>query len=756
MATRGQPHSTFPTSLTDELGAGSRFREHAAPFHPDLVPRARVVERLRDSSPARAVLLRAPAGYSKTTCLAEWAALEERPVAWIRADPRHNDPGLLIRSIVEAVGEIVPVASDVLAPLAAPKPSIGTVVLTRLGRSLGRDGRPLLLVIDDVHAITSAEALEVLEGVLEHLPPESQVALASRTEPALPLGRMRAHRQLVELNQAELAMTVGESGALMAKLGLELSTAQLDALHRHTEGWPAALYLAGLSLADERDLDAAVERFAGDDRIMVDYLRDEFLSALKPDSLEFLMRTSLLDEFSGPLCDAVLERSGSGQLLRELSRSNSMIISLDRTDDRYRYHQLFAEMLQAELRRRDPTADAGIHARASRWYADRSDSDRAIDHAIAAGELDRAAELIWFAFPEFSGRGRIATIEHWLDRIGEDEIAHSSKLSLANAHRYLATGRGDRGAHWARVAAVADGVAQAGSDIEADLLLLEATVAVRGVVQMGKDAARASELFPSESPWQTPCHLYRGVASQLTGHRDRAVPLLQEAVRRGAVVSPVIQTLALAQLCLIALQDGQQATAHRLIAQAHAQASRCGLEDYPSISLVYAVSAAVSTEEGQVERAQADFADAKRLLSSLAEFPPWYEVEARLVMVWACARLDEVAAGRVLLEEAGALIERAPDAAILSEWLQDAQAALGASSAKLGRESTLTNAELRTLQYLPSHLSFREIAERIYVSPNTVKTQAQAAYRKLDASSRAEAVAKAREAGLLADDPLEH
>jgi LuxR family maltose regulon positive regulatory protein len=742
----------LPASRRHEFVAAS----DAPRFNPDFVRRPRLIEALLESPPARLVTLTAPAGYSKTTCLAEWAVHERRPFAWVAVNRRHNDEVLLITSIVEALEEIEAIDPRVRASLAGPNPAISTVVLPRLGRSLQERIQPFVLAMDDFHVLTSTKALEVLETVLEYLPDGSQLAIASRAEPPLPLGRMRAHRQLVELTEPQLAMTKAESGELLSKVGLEPSSAQLDVLFERTEGWPAALYLVGLSLADQPNMSAAIASFAGDDRIVADYIRDEFLAATSPARLRFLTRSSIVEELSGPLCDAVLERSGSAGVLRELARSNSLVVRLDRSGSGYRYHHLFAEMLKGELRRREPEIEPKLHARVSRWYAAHFDADRAIDHAIAAGDVRWTGELIWRAFPEISGRGRIATLDRWLDTLGDDRIAASGPLSLATAHRHLVLGRGDRAAHWARVAvASADSSAKGGSSIQADIHLLDATLALDGVVRMGQDAERGSELHPSESPWQSPCFLYRGVSSHLSGHPERAVPLLQESARRGAVASPIIQVLSLAQLCLIAVEDDDWEAGSRLVAQARDQVSRCGLIDYPSILIVHAASALVRAREGKVERAEADFAQAMRLLALLADFPPWYEVEARLVLFRAGIRLDNLDGGRVLLDEASRLMERTPDATILRGWLDESRASLESASAEgRGRDWSLTRAELRTLQYLPSHLSFRQIAERIHVSPNTVKTQAQAVYRKLDASSRAEAVEIARGAGLLDTDPL--
>jgi LuxR family transcriptional regulator, maltose regulon positive regulatory protein len=726
-------------------------RREAPRFDNSFVRRARLTDRLLGSPPARLVLLKAPAGYSKTTCLAEWASEDRRPFTWISLDRRHNDPALLISSIVAALEEIEPVNPEVLASLGTPSPAITGVVLPRLGEALQQRGEPFVLVIDDLHVVDSAQALEVLETVLEYLPDGAQLAIATRIEPGLHLGRLRAQRQLVELTEPELAMTRAESGRLLKNLDLTLDSTQLEDLYNRTEGWPAALYLAGLAFADEPNVAAAMTSFAGDDRIVADYLRDEFLGSTSPSRLRFLIRTSVLEELSGSVCDAVLERSGSGRMLHELARSNSLVVPLERNDGSYRYHHLFAEMLRAELRRHEPELEPTLHLRASHWYAANSDLDRAIDHAIEAGDAGWTGELVWGALPEMTGRGRIATLERWLDTIGDERIARSCHLSLASAHCNLAMGRGPEAAHWARIAAGLGGSgADGGDSTRADIHLLDATLAFDGVVKMGEDAARAAELFAPDSEWQMPGFFYRGLASHLGGDSQQAVPLLQEGARRGAIVSPVMQVLCLTQLSLIAVEDDDWEGGSRLIAQARDQIGRCGLGGYPVVSIAQAASALLRAHAGQIERAHADLTDAARLLDVVARFPLWYEAEARIILARASIRLDDAVGARRFIEAGANFVDLIPDAPMLNDWLSRDLASLGAlGNGAEARASSLTKAELRTLQYLPSHLSFREIGEKIYISPNTVKTQAQAVYRKLGARSRTEAVERARDAGLI-------
>ena len=307
-------------------------------------------------------------------------------------------------------------------------------------------------MLDDLHNLCSPEALAVVTAVADTVPAGSQVVVAGREEPNIPIGRLRAHGQLIDLRARDLAMTRSEATAMLALMDLDLRPEDIRVLLERTEGWPAGLYLAGHSLQGGQDVQAGVERFGGDDRLVADYLRDEMLDLLDAEQIGFLECTSVLHELSGPLCDAVLQRTGSGSLLRDISRSNLLVVPLDSTDRSYRYHALLAGMLEAELRRADPDRHADLHRSASAWYAEAGDHERAADHAIEAGDPALAGTLLWGTAGEQVLAGRGAHVRRRLDRFTRDQIAAHPTLALTAAAHHLALGERDLAEHFAAAA----------------------------------------------------------------------------------------------------------------------------------------------------------------------------------------------------------------------------------------------------------------------------------------------------------------
>jgi LuxR family maltose regulon positive regulatory protein len=709
---------------TAALPAAHRFRRRDAarrrpPTRPrGLVARRRLVRRLSEARDAPFVLLVAPAGYGKTTLLSEWAACDGRRFAWIDLAAGDNDPERLLAAVKRTV----------------------------------HDGQaPTVLVVDNAHLVSTPGTFEALDELARSMPSGSQLALASRSEPELPVGSLRAHRRVFELRAADMAMTRSEAGALLAAAGIRVASDGLDTLMRRTEGWPAGLYLAALSLRAQRNVDGALSRFAGDDQVVADYLRDELLAQLKADQVTFLLRTSILGTLSGSLCDAVLDDGGSAKTLGELARSNVLLVSLDRGGTAYRHHPLFAEMLHAELRRLDPRREPQLHARASAWYAEHGDIDSAIQHAVAAGDAEQSGHLLWRHASSYIGQGGNDALKSWLDHFNEDELADIPALAVASATSRLAAGDGDQARHWVSAAtrSIARHPSTGPRTLDGAVVLLDAAVAEHGLAQMGRDAARVCAVSQEDGDTRSFAHLLAGVAHHLTGERPRARAALDEGARSSAVTAPHVQALCLAQLALLEMDEDDWEAATTLSERARSRVEGCGLADYPIVALVYAVSALACSHGGRGEEAHRDLRTASRLAARLVDFLPWYEAETRVALARASLGLSDVAGARSRLAGAARLVRRMPDATALRAWLTETCSQLEAATGSAGDGLTLTAAELRVLRMLPTHLSFPAIAKQLFVSTNTVKTHVRALYRKLDASSRSEAVSRAAAAGLL-------
>ena len=314
-----------------------------------------------------------------------------------------------------------------LQALRRPSADLYRAVLPSLLNELRAVGSRLVLVLDDYHLVTNATCHQTLGFFLDHLPAGVHVALSTRADPPLPLARMRARRELAEIRFAELEFTAEEASALLnGSMGLQLATEDVERLAERTEGWPAGLVLAGLSLRGRQDPSEFVASFHGDNRHVADYLGAEVLARQPEEIRTFLLRTSVLERLSGPLCDAVLETEGSSELLGELERSNLFLMPLDDHRQWYRYHHLFAELLRLELGHRDPGLLPVLHRRAAAWHRQAGNVEEAIHHATAAGEFTEAATLIARHWLGYWRRGRRATVARWLEELPEEAITAST------------------------------------------------------------------------------------------------------------------------------------------------------------------------------------------------------------------------------------------------------------------------------------------------------------------------------------------
>jgi LuxR family maltose regulon positive regulatory protein len=716
------------------------------PGFADLIERDRLSERLR-SVATPAILLEAPAGYGKSVLFAQWARHDPRPFASISLTDAHNDPAVLVASLIEAFAPIDPLPETVSEAIQNARPNLD-LVLRRLEAGLRRREVDSVLVLDELEHLHAEPSLRVLEAVLACTGAGSRVAMATRAAPPIHVARLRAEQRLTVLEARELVMTSGEARRFLTESGLAAGPAEVETIVAKTEGWPVALYLAGLARRPGGGDGLPASGFGGDERNLVDYMREEFLAAAPRADVEFLIRVSFLDRLAGDLCDHVLEATGCGARLAGLARRNMLLVPLDRRDEWFRMHSLFADMLRAELGRRHGDEVAGLHRRASEWWDAAGDPNRAIGFAHGAADPARAARLIWEAVPAFYTTGRGATVQRWIERIGLERAAVDPHLSLTLAHSHLADGDGGGAEFWAGTSrALVDSTAEPGADLRAGLELIAAALARNGVEEMRTAGRRARRLLDREGAWSAVADLWIGVATHLGDDPEGARRTLSDAARGAAVWNmPLYQVLALGQLALLAAAEEDWPTARILTSQARAAVDRCGLIARPFVALAVAVSAYVDASEGRRTEALAYLTAGRALLDRLRDFGAWFEVETAAALAAAAVELNQPTAADELLAKARVRLVGLRDAPLLDAWVEEIAGAAARLAA--GGFAELTPAELRVLRLLPSHLSYRQIADELVVSPNTVKTQIRSAYLKLGVSCRHDAVAACREAGI--------
>lgn len=710
-----------------------------------LVVRAALVERLLRAREVRVVLLAAGAGSGKSTLLAQWAARDDRPFAWVALDQLDDEPAVLAGDINRALDAVDLCAEDVPIPVEA----LGPAALSRSWCAVAARARPFVLVLEDAHVLCSARCLALVAAFADNLPPGSQLAIASRGEPALPLARWSLQDDLVRIGPEQLAMSRQEAGGLFGA-DLEVSPRELELLVQRTEGWVAGLCMAAIRLREGDPGGAGA--FGGDDRLVADYLRDEVLAPLGDDLTRLLVRTSILDRLSGPLCDAVAERRGSGATLREISRRHQFLRPLEGTRGWYRCHPLLRETLRAELRTQGASLEAELHRRASAWHEAAGDPHAAIVHARAAGDAARAGDLLWSSLPALLGRGQLATLGGWLAEFGESEIAALPALAMAAAWSGL--DRGDLAAmrRWTAMAESASvgtavGIGPAGAPAAA---ILRAVAAADGLARMGEDAALGRTGQPART-WRALCGLLEAIALRLSGDLEGAAASATAAEREAVSASaPCVRIRALAQLATIAVESDDWEEAADLVARAGATAEREALRGDASETELSAVAALVLAQKGQPAEAARGARRCLRLLAAQAYVPQWLAVDARILLARASLLVGDAQASRALLRDGRRMLARMPDGGRLAERLDDTWRGVEAfPRAGVVAGASLSRAELRVLRFLPTHLTYREIGERLHVSQCTVKSQALSTYRKLDVSSRSEAVERAAALGLI-------
>ena len=716
---------------------------------PETIQRWPLIERLVNSNGVPIVSVSAPAGYGKTTLLSQWADRDPRAFAWVSVDEADNDPKVLLTYVAEALDAVERVDRRVFDALASPVSSVPGSVVPRLGSAFTSMTSPVTLVLDDVHVLHDSECRAALSVLADHVPSGSRLVLAGRAEPPLRTARLRAEGKLLEIRPGDLSLTVEEAAWVLRAAGAQVGEEDVAELHRRTEGWPVGLYLAALYLREGGSLPRSA--FGGDDRFVSDYVESEFLGRISRQQRVFLSRTAVLERMSGPLCDAVLNLPGSAAVLADLARSNLLLVPLDRRGQWYRYHHLFRDMLLAEAERLESGLIPVLRLRAAAWYLRNDLPEEALEYSMAAGDVDTVARLVEELWLPTYRRARITTLQRWFqwlhDRGGFEDHPRAAAYAALLA---LTTGRA---ADVERMAHAVDRwrsqhVAQAGNHlVEGLAAALRALLCRHGVEQMHADADEATRQFGAAGIVRPMTGLLQGIAHILSGDLDSADAVLDEAVRTGQEIgTPDTIAHVLCERSLVAMARNKWNQAEALAGQARSLLDQSGLQE----ATVCAAQARVALHRGDVPAARRELASAQRLRSLLTYAQPHMAVQARIELIRAHITLADISGARTLMREVDEVLRLRPGLGILvgeAEVLR-ARLAQERGSAVLGA-SALTAAELRLLPLISTHLTVAEIATELYLSPHTIKSQLTSIYRKLEASTRSQAVTRARELGLL-------
>ena len=696
----------------------------------------------------------APPGYGKTMLLAQWAERVGPRLAWISCDDEDNDPVVLLSALAVALDRIEPVDPTIFWTLVSSGADI--TVVPRFVSAIASTHRPITVVLDHAEAVTNKQCLNTITEFALRLPPGWQLAMASRAGMPLPLplpvARLRAQGRIVEVSAEDLAMGPEEASSLLEGAGAELGEASIHELLQRTEGWPAGLYIAALAIKSGTRQSEVGFTFTGDDVFMGDYLRSELLDRVSGAEASFLTRTSVLDRMCGSLCDAILDGEGSQRFLERLEGRNLLIVPLYRRREWYRYHHLLQELLQAELRRREPDLVQDLHFRAAGWYEANAMPEAAIGHAQAAGDYDRVARLVLeLAQPVWAG-GRVETVLRWMNWLRDITSAeHYGAIAVHGSLIFALLGQPSEAERWAAAAERASptGILPDGSTMEGTLAYLRAILCRDGVGVMRRDARIAWDGLSPASPYRATMLYTEGVSYLLEGDPARADPILVrafgDATRAGALP---LAALILAERCIVAAERDNWPEVMTLARQAVTIVKDGRFDDYWTSALVYAWATRAALHRGDTSGARLYLGRAARLRPLLTYALPVVSLQALLELARCYLTLADPAGGAAVLRQVHDILQQRPDLGILPRLADRLQSQLGKTKAIAVGASSLTAAELRLLPLLSTHLSFREIGERLYVSSHTVKTQAYSAYRKLGASSRSEAVTRVHELGL--------
>ncbi|MFW0149627.1 AAA family ATPase [Mycobacterium sp. smrl_JER01] len=709
-----------------------------------MVRRPELLRRLTVAGGGDLVVMAAPAGYGKTTAAALWDDADARPFAWVRLDHLDHDPAHLLLHIATAVVAGADPRSDVLRYLGGPGRAVLTHLLPAVVQIL-EDRGPLVIVLDDVHKLSTPESVRTLQMLLDAAPATTTPALVGRYLLPLELARRRLQRSVVEIGLEDLKFSADEAAAALDSMGGPRDEATVGAVIDLCEGWPAGIILTAMALRDGTALTALTSR----SNLVVDYVVEEVVNRLDRAAATFLLESSVLDRFNAEQLDTVLGRQDSARMLDMLSGSeNPFLIALDHHRIWFRYHHLFGDVLQARLRTSAPDRFRELAARAADLLEREGDIDAALRHALDAGDRARAAALVCRDAVRLGFDGRAGVLARRLALLDTRTFAEYPDAAVARAWLGVTVADAELIQRSVMLALRSDhgGPLSDGTpSVEVAVALISSLVGVGGV----NDVVRQAQIVRAAgnhlvNPWWGAATVMEGAAESMRGHAARARVLLESAL-------PVIEDLpgfhaaALAHLAVLDLSAGDDDGAVERSDAARTLVDKYDLCDVVPMIVVYATSAVMAARVGDQAAARQSVRITETLLDRLGQLSARTALLGHGLLAWTAAVIQDapLLTRHLAAAERGCL--REPDAVALVQRVARVKAMAA------GGSRPLTAAELRLLPYLTSHRSLQQIAEELVIGRETAKSQATAIYRKLGVSSRGEAVAEAIRVGLISD-----
>ena len=723
------------------------------PARSEWLVRTRLLERLQRANQRAVTLVAAPAGYGKTIAVTQWLASPSRPaiVAWISLEASDNDPVRLWTHIATALDRAgCSIARNIAGFVAAGGGhDMLTAVLPRVIDAIAALSEDTTVVLDDFHVVRSAECNEQIGFFIKHLPEQARLVLITRADPTLRLGRMRAAGQLAEIRADDLAFTTAEAFSLLVADGVQLSDDTVSELMRRTEGWPAGLYLAALSLAGRPDPSEFVHHFSGNNRFIGDYLTEEVLGQQPDDVRQFILDMSIVDRFSAALCDYVNGERQSAKILRDLQHTNLFLIPLDGDGQWFRFHHLFGAVARSTLETEQPERTAMLHSRAADWFSEHGYIDAAIEHALAAGRGDRAASLVQASWIQYFDAGLGTTVRGWLRALEASSAAQDNTTVVTAAWMGALSGdREEMDRRLEQLGRVSDDVAlpDGTKSVESVIALIRGLFGFGGPVDMLTSAQRAAELeTDGKTPWYAVANTALGHASYIAGDLQTAARVLPKGAYSEAAPS-LIRIVGLAALSLTQAELGQYDRSRKSAKESMEIVEAKSLHALPAVSLAFTALGQSQAASGELMEALVTLEQGLSLRRKNPGLSPWPMIHHLLVMGRVAIVSGELPLARGLLEEVAPLMrEYQHGMGAMIARLEMVQKSLREGRVESPRTEALTAREIDVLRRLAGTLSLGEIASELYLSPNTVKSHTTALYRKLGARSRSEAVKIGRE-----------